>query len=98
MVALHTEAHGVRLPYRFRRRIYVAPASATLHFEYQVENLADTPMPFIWSAHPLFAIEPGMRVLLPLAAHLHPYFVVPPDLAISADGIPWPFQLDLNGR
>lgn len=33
--------------------------------EYQIENLSDGPVRWLWSAHPLFAISTGDRIILP---------------------------------
>lgn len=39
--------------------------SGTLHLAYRVTNPTDFPFPFIWSAHPLLALETGMVLDLP---------------------------------
>jgi len=70
-VALKTSWQGVVLPYTFERTITAAADSARLRFEYSVTNNADAPLDFIWSAHPLIAIEPGMRLLLPPEARFN---------------------------
>jgi galactose mutarotase-like enzyme len=70
-VALHTSWQGVVLPYAFQRTITVSAGAASMRFEYSVTNTADAPLHFIWSAHPLMAIEPGMRLLLPPEARFN---------------------------
>ncbi|VGO18007.1 aldose epimerase family protein [Pontiella sulfatireligans] len=37
----------------------------TLRFSYQLENRGETAFPFLWCAHPLFALGPGMTIELP---------------------------------
>lgn len=36
-----------------------------LRVEYRVSNLTKHPTPYLWCAHPLIAIEPGMSIVLP---------------------------------
>ena len=70
-VALHTSWQGVVLPYTFERTITATADSARLRFAYSVTNNADAPLHFIWSAHPLMAIEPRMQLLLPPEARFN---------------------------
>lgn len=58
-------------PMRFERRI--ALREGTLRLDYRVTNPTDHPFPFIWSSHPLLALEDGMRILLPEAHPLEVY-------------------------
>jgi hypothetical protein len=59
-------AQGVRAPYRFRRTLRLVRASARIELDYEVANRSpDRELAFVWCLHPLFAIEPGMRVELP---------------------------------
>jgi galactose mutarotase-like enzyme len=37
----------------------------TIHLSYRVENHSSSPVPYLWCAHPLLAIEPGMQIILP---------------------------------
>lgn len=60
---VETSVTGDCLPYRFARSTILAGAS--VRFEYTLENLREFPMPYLWAAHPLFAISPGMRVEVP---------------------------------
>jgi galactose mutarotase-like enzyme len=70
-VALRTRWQGIVLPYTFERIITATADSARLRFEYSVTSNADEPIHFIWSAHPLVAIEPGMQLLLPPEARFN---------------------------
>jgi galactose mutarotase-like enzyme len=36
-----------------------------LRLNYKVTNTGDSPVPWSWAAHPLFAVEPGDRIVLP---------------------------------
>lgn len=70
-VALALAADGVGFPYTFRRTLTVAPGAATLRLDYAVRNTGDDPFSYIWSAHPLLRLEPGMRVALPAGTVVH---------------------------
>lgn len=50
-------------PCRFTR--FLELDGETLRVSYRLENLGREPLPWLWCAHPLIAIEPGMRVSLP---------------------------------
>jgi galactose mutarotase-like enzyme len=65
ITALKMVATGVSLPYRFERTISIGENEKTVSLKYSVENLSDHDMPFIWSSHPIFAIEPGMKLSFP---------------------------------
>lgn len=56
-------ARTQRFPVRFERRLMLR--EGTLRLEYRVSNPTSDPFPFIWSAHPLLALEEGMRIELP---------------------------------
>lgn len=55
---------GVRFPYRMEKRLTLEPGAA-LRLNYRLTNLSPFPLRYLWSAHPLLAAQPGMRVLLP---------------------------------
>jgi galactose mutarotase-like enzyme len=40
-----------------------------LDLGYKLTNMAAYPVPWSWAAHPLFAVEPGDRILLPQSIH-----------------------------
>ncbi len=56
-------ATGVSLPLRLERRLQLA--GETLSIAYRVRNVGDAAVDYAWSAHPLFAVERGDRVVLP---------------------------------
>ncbi len=60
---LRMQAEGTSLPLRFRRTLRLE--GPVLHLGYSVENTADVPVPYGWSTHPLFAVEPYDRIHLP---------------------------------
>lgn len=70
------EATGVSLPLRFERVLRLADSTGlskvakhsdpeALSIEYLVQNNGASPTQYIWSAHPLFTVDPGDRILLP---------------------------------
>ena len=64
--ALHLAVHGVRLPYRLEKTLTLA--GGCLRCAYRLENPTPFPMAFVWSSHPTFAVQPGMRLHLPATA------------------------------
>lgn len=55
------------LPLRLERRLALSEASHgwSLHLDYTLTNLGPSPVPWAWSAHPLFTAAAGDRILLP---------------------------------
>ncbi|MBK9797289.1 MAG: hypothetical protein IPP58_12490 [Holophagaceae bacterium] len=51
-------------PFTFRRAIRVGEDGAFV-FDYALTNEGDQPEPYLWSFHPLMALEPGDRLELP---------------------------------
>ncbi|MGG1876558.1 hypothetical protein ABDI30_03065 [Paenibacillus cisolokensis] len=62
--ALSCHVHGVRLPYELTKT-YTFPREDCLRMEYTVRNHSPFPLSFLWAAHPLFAIEEGMELIVP---------------------------------
>ncbi len=89
-VALHSRWHGVALPYIFERTIFIESNSATLHFEYRVTNSSDVPLHWIWSSHPLIAIEPGMQLLVPDSARFNLGGAFPANLISQTHDLKFP--------
>lgn len=97
-VRVRTTADGVVLPYRFERVVSLGPDAATLRFDYAVTSRAGGDIAFIWSAHPLLAIEPGMRVLLPKGARLRSYLTIPDTLLPRGGAYTWPLRVNAAGN
>jgi len=91
-VGLYTRWEGVMLPYSSERTITLSAGSARIRFEYAVHSHADAPLQFIWSAHPLLAIEPGMSLRLPPAATFNCGSSIPADLFPADSGLRFPSQ------
>ncbi|WP_141500500.1 hypothetical protein [Paenibacillus luteus] len=59
---------GVALPYRFTRKIMLLP-SGTIRLAYETVNEGKEAFPFLWAAHPQFAITEPTEILVPQAMH-----------------------------
>ena len=90
-VILHTSWQGVVLPYTFKRTITVTADSANIHVDYEVVNNSENPINFVWSIHPLLAIEPGMELRLPSTAQFNVSSAFPPDLVSTTQKLQYPF-------
>lgn len=55
---------GQALPYRLARRL-AAARRGYLALRYELTNLGDAPLHYLWAAHPQFACPPGTRIVLP---------------------------------
>src|SRR5579883_679282 len=60
---------GRRLPYRFVRTVQVTTHGSVV-MRYAATNCGDHPLPFIWSAYPVFPLTPSTRVDLPTGARV----------------------------
>lgn len=60
---LETTVKGVRLPYRFWRRLSLQDNRVLLH--YQLSNFGGEPLPGLWAFHALVACDEQTRILLP---------------------------------
>jgi hypothetical protein len=92
-VSLATQWHGVALPYIFERTITAHAGSSALQFAYSVKNTGDAPFDWIWSAHPLLAIEPGMQVMVPSSARFNLQSAFPPGLVDEHTKLPFPLRV-----
>jgi galactose mutarotase-like enzyme len=61
--ALDTVWPASRWSYAFRRRLSVD--EATVIADYALHNTSGVPLPVLWSAHPVLALPPGTRLVLP---------------------------------
>jgi galactose mutarotase-like enzyme len=58
-----TRWRGLQLPYTFVRTMHIQHDTVTV--SYAVHNHGQAPLHWIWCAHPLIAIAPGMQLHLP---------------------------------
>jgi len=95
MVTLNTRWQGRALPYQFERQLRAVAGSARLRVDYTIANHGDAPLQFIWSLHPLLAIEPSMQLRLPPEARFNCWSSVPA-AGVAESG--WRFPLRLGGH
>jgi galactose mutarotase-like enzyme len=89
------------LPYHWRRAITLSACAAKMHIAYRVTNTSDAPIAYIWSAHPLFAVEPGMRIQIPAQTRMHRWSAIPSDLLPDEQhgrGYGWPVRSSYRGQ
>jgi galactose mutarotase-like enzyme len=85
--ALVTEARGLHVPSRFERRLTLQ--GETLRLDYAVHALGPRPLRYLWSVHPLLAVSPGSRVVLP-AEVTSVQVEGSADLGPHGTHVPWP--------
>lgn len=61
--ALRLSVEGIRFPFRVEK--VVSLRGGVLRAEYEARNLSNSPLPFLWAAHPLFNAEEGTELLVP---------------------------------
>ncbi len=89
-ITLRLAVDDLNLPFRFQRTLTLAPGSGGLQVDYELTNRSDLPLPYIWAAHPLIAIEPGDEILLPFGTTMSSTGSV--GLSLASDSLPstWP--------
>jgi len=65
-------AEGQSPHFKLKRRIVLDAEQARFNLEYMLTNTGLTPWPWLWCAHPLFAIENGMHIKLQEGQQLRP--------------------------
>jgi galactose mutarotase-like enzyme len=60
---LYFEVRGTSLPYIFRKCVRLEGNAIVLRYE--IASTGSREFAFLWSAHPLLAVEPGCRIVLP---------------------------------
>jgi galactose mutarotase-like enzyme len=86
------------LPFRFERKLTLGSGSAPLVAEYVLANRDEGPLPYIWAAHPLFAVFPGMKLVLPEGLNISIATSIGLDFAAREDGFIWPIAKLADGR
>lgn len=62
--SLRFSVQGVALPYRLTRTLSYSHYD-TLQMTYNVKNIGQPPMPYIWAAHPQFICGDSAKIMLP---------------------------------
>ena len=86
-------ANCFSLPLQLTRSLILSETKSGSRLEllYSLTNLGAYPVPWSWAAHPLFAVDPGDRIVLPesqLEARVEGSAGA--TLGLSGDRIPWP--------
>lgn len=97
-VVLVTRWQGARLPYSFERRLTLTGDSARLRCDYTLHNSSAAPLAWIWCAHPLLAVAPGMRVRVPQSARFNRWAAHPPELVAGTRNLPFPPPAQVRGQ
>ncbi|HEY6057745.1 MAG TPA: hypothetical protein VIV06_06920, partial [Candidatus Limnocylindrales bacterium] len=64
--AIQSRWDGLDWPYRLVRRLSLDGPSVVAEYTLEVDStIASKALPFLWSMHPLFTLEPGSRIRLP---------------------------------
>ena len=61
--SISMQATGFSRPLRFEKRLNLHASS--LEIQYRIHNLQSAALPFLYALHPLFAVDPGDRIVLP---------------------------------
>ncbi len=61
---INLSVFGIRLPYLFKKSLHFS-SDKEITINYEVNNLSQFDMEFIWAAHPMIAAEEGMEIILP---------------------------------
>lgn len=81
---------GNPLPFRFERTSELAAEHGPLTIRYTLSNRAKSSLPYLWAAHPLVAIEPGMVISLPAKTQLFCKSGLPADVFAEDTRFDWP--------
>lgn len=61
--SLNMQVYGIRFPYKFSKTIFLD--QNTVKINYELENVSPYDFKYIWSAHPLFAVEKNTKIKIP---------------------------------
>ena len=90
------DADGFSLPLHFEKRLSLRANRLTM--AYVLCNTGETPVPFLWSAHPGFAVEAGDRVVLPPSmAEVTVWYSANSRLGAPGRAHSWPYTRDKHG-
>jgi galactose mutarotase-like enzyme len=96
---LESTARGSVLPYEFHRAVTIARGAPAVRLNYRLRHTGNAVFPWLWSAHPLFNVQPGTTVELP-GVHQVKLDQVHGRADLSRDDVvSWPdrFELPANG-
>ena len=92
---IRTRVQATSLPLVFERTLRLA--GANLHAHYTVRNTGQVAAPYGWSIHPLFAVEPMDRIVLPPSVEkVTAQSSANGRLGKGGSAHPWPLTKDAN--
>jgi hypothetical protein len=94
---LYLYVNGVRFHYSFHRWIEVV-GPGHVRLRYEVRSHADRSYRYLWSAHPLLALRPGMVIHLPEGVRVRVDWSRDGRLGDLLDEHPWPITQDCAGN
>jgi galactose mutarotase-like enzyme len=86
------------LPCYFERTLTLSAGYGMLTTDYKLDNRSAAPMPFIWAAHLLIAIEPGDLVHLPTGTRITSTASVNVEFPPDRNSFAWPSATLANGK
>ncbi len=90
------DAEGFSLPLHFEKRLSLRGNRLTM--TYVLRNTGETTVPFLWSAHPGFAVEAGDTVVLPESVpEVTVWYSAKSRLGAPGRAHPWPHTRDEHG-
>ena len=89
-VALRGECFSLPLVLERRLALREVDEGWRLDLDYKLTNVGGYPVPWSWAAHPLFAVEPGDRIVLPQSVHALRVEGSGGRLGKNGDTISWP--------
>jgi hypothetical protein len=84
---------GTRLPYEFFREITLLHDAPAIRVRYRLRHTGDAPFPWIWSAYPLFNVQPGSTLTLPGVGQVKLDAVSGRDDLSRDDVVSWPIGI-----
>ncbi len=95
-VTLTGSTRSALLPYEFHREVTVDAAQPLVRLRYRLRHTGGPAFPWIWSAHPLFAVQPGTVLELPTVAQVKLDAVHGRDDLARNDVVSWPGAIGGN--
>jgi galactose mutarotase-like enzyme len=90
------DAEGFSLPLHFEKRLSLRGSRLTM--AYVLRNTGDTPVQFLWSAHPGFAVEGGDTIVLPPSVpEVTVWYSAKSRLGAQGRAHSWPLSRDQHG-
>ena len=90
-------ARGAALPYEFTREISLAAEEPVVVMRYRLRHTGGAPFPWIWAAHPLFGVRPGMKIVLPTVSQVRFSDVMGRSDWHRGEVRPWPLDGEGDG-